>query len=94
MWGHPDRMIMCDSNPYNTPGFQRWAVLSLAPEDVEAMVEKAAEEIGLAIAGAFVRGQCDTQVITEKREDYVCARAVLQSVLGPLPKQAGKAVGK
>lgn len=58
------------------------AVVSLTPESIEALVEKAAEEIAFAIAAAYARGTLDAMVVNEKREDYECARKVVTAILG------------
>lgn len=39
-----------------------------------------AEIIAIEIATAFLRGQMDTQVVTEKREDYVAARSIFNLI--------------
>lgn len=61
---------------------QQVAVVSLTPESIEALVEKAAEEIAFAIAAAYARGTLDGMVVNEKREDYECARKVVTAILG------------
>jgi len=49
----------------------------------EKRVDKVAEIIAIHLATAFLRGQLDNFVLTEKREDYQCAREILKALKLP-----------
>ncbi len=50
----------------------------------QQLADKVADIVSIQLATAFVRGQFNAQVVTEKREDYQCAREILTALgFGP-----------
>jgi len=58
------------------PGF----VLPADTASYDKLVEQVADECAVEITSSYTRGQLCMNVVSEKREDYVLARAALKSI--------------
>ena len=85
---HKKAMILVNQEGHPDFGpYVEVVILPSDPKSYEKMVEQMAAECSIGLVSAYIRGQMDVDVTTEKREDYALAQAVLRSIGITEPKK-------